>query len=927
MLRLTVAVVLVCLLWPPEQGQAASYYDGDRSHHNTRIFYHEEPAEFNHGDRTLSQMLQLTKLSQSSYRLQFSTLSNLGHTTTLYDLTAGDYLMTYSFTASRRTNRSGDASISTTWYSADFTFTIDSAGNFSDIREVLPHPAEEYEDDDDYPFYEDFSLSGSSSTIRVNGYMRLQDSDSGNPLHTHNNGTFYRYGANIQLYKANKAPTVTLLQPSGGQVYTDLQDFVIEGYVRDENNDAVHLTSEINYAQRTTTVTGTSALTPFTLDYGTIGGQLGSGQQKVTLRYTDGIASQQLQLTVIILPVLGNNKTIIVNTAVTQPAGDYSDPEGDLLYSEQYHYVHHEHYYENPEGRIPGSGTWRTSPITTFTKPGHYEIRYRARDNPKDDPRFDSLRKWSAPSGVLNVYVHRKPVAQFNKQLTFDESARVFSIAFDPQGSYDPDRRSSANKGIIDYRWSYSQDNGATWLDGQPSTLSNYRHYRFRLVVLDTDGAWSEPYEDTFYTNPGIRPPQAGFSLTPATVYRGGVAQITSTAYHPDGLGLTYAYYIKAATGTESLIATTPDWTYTAAAKTLYTIRQVVTDTNGLSDEFTATLQVANRQPIAEITVPASSSASAPTIFDEESPTLQWTMADLDLDVQQGYELRITRVNNGVVLYQSGTVWNGNQTLTVPGLPEKVTLRAMVRTHDGQAWSAWSGAKYFQIITNEPPQAAFHWSPTPVWEGDTVQLLNDSTDPDGDALTYAWRIRWPDGTETPAASRDVTRKFLQPGNAQVTLTVSDGELQDSVTHTIQVRPLTIAASVWHTELWLDYHHEQGHETDTNPKDFYAGELLQLQAITSPTAVHQVRAWLTAVSEQGHPLTTEVLLATELPSDPTRYTGELYDERWMSLTDGLPEGLQVVRFEVTYANGTIKQADVPITIIGNVLSTSGVHRRR
>ena len=59
----------------------------------------------------------------------------------------------------------------------------------------------------------------------------------------------------------------------------------------------------------------------------------------------------------------------------------------------------------------------------------------------------------------------------------------------------------------------------------------------------------------------------------------------------------------------------------------------------------------------------------------------------------------------------------------------------------------------------------------------------------------------------------------------------------------------------------------------------------------------------------------------------RYEGAMYDERFASLESGLTEGQHHIEFTVTYANGTVKSQDMPIRIIGHVLETAGVHRRR
>jgi hypothetical protein len=74
--------------------------------------------------------------------------------------------------------------------------------------------------------------------------------------------------------------------------------------------------------------------------------------------------------------------------------------------------------------------------------------------------------------------------------------------------------------------------------------------------------------------------------------------------------------------------------------------------------------------------------------------------------------------------------------------------------------------------------------------------------------------------------------------------------------------------------------------------------------------------------------SRLLTSTTLASDgERRYAAELYDERWGSFDSGLPKGLHRVRFDVEYANGVVKTAEVPFRIIGHVLESVGVHRRQ
>lgn len=229
-------------------------------------------------------------------------------------------------------------------------------------------------------------------------------------------------------------------------------------------------------------------------------------------------------------------------------------------------------------------------------------------------------------------------------------------------------------------------------------------------------------------------------------------------------------------------------------------------------------------------------------------------------------------------------------------------------------------------VTNRAPVAQFSWSPQPVWEGDLVTFHNASFDPDGDPLTHLWHIRDDAGRLLHTTTYTGTSfRFETPGAHTVILQVSDGLASHQVTRTIQVLPLILEADVAHTPEWLAYHQERGHRTAASPKQFYSGEWIMLSARHAEAPVEWVTARLDATGRDGNPLSVETTLSAA--EEAGRMGGILYDERFSSMTEGLPRGEYDIVFRIRYVNGVEKTAVVPIEIIGHVQETVQVHRLR
>ncbi len=647
----------------------------------------------------------------------------------------------------------------------------------------------------------------------------------------------------------------------------------------------------------------------------------------------------------------------IVNRPITYTKS-YTDPENDPLISDRttwtftntqpYKFLDAGDGHSDQSGTNTYNGVTVREPSPALTKVGVFKVDLQETDDPAPDSytypndRYAEYRKEAFPA-TRYIVVHRQPVTAF----TVSESSSDHTIVWNDT-SYDPDRWLSATRysteatginyratrGITERRYYYKTPSGQI-VYSKLVTPREIGVYTVGLAVKDEYGAWSDwATQDVAVTTLPApdEPPQAGFTVSTANTYRGVNVSIRSTATDKEdgaAANLAHAYYIRNLdTGDIESLQSTHRGTWTKRFSSLgrMQIRQVVTDSVGQTDQAMRTVTVINRTPTVNVTKPSSTNSANPTELEELRPTLRFSYSDADGDEQERFQLRISRYDGSLVLDSGEVSSAARQWTPTSDLPEGAQLQVRVRVHDGYAWSAYSTPKYMVIETNKPPTAAFDWEPKPVWEGDTVTLLDQSTDPDGDVLTRQWQLTAPDGTvQTYGNIEVIVRTFILPGTYQVALTVSDGEESDRMERTIQAQPLTLEAQVNHTPNWLAAHERMEHETETPPKDFYSGEKWLLAAASSPYSVDRVWATFSGEGRDGRTISLDVRL--EEDGAPDRFTGEMYDERMSSVTEGLPSDLYEVVFRIRYDNGVEKEAIVPLRIIGSVYSVGGVFRRR
>ncbi|PLT43517.1 hypothetical protein B8V81_5057 [Paenibacillus pasadenensis] len=574
------------------------------------------------------------------------------------------------------------------------------------------------------------------------------------------------------------------------------------------------------------------------------------------------------------------------------------------------------------------SGKWFTSPAAVIDKVGLYRISYKSKDDPHPDylyakMDFDEYRKESNES-VRDVIIHRPPISDFDISLASNGTVLWTDRSRDPDRYLSSSHYSTEATGIDYYRTKgvlekkfYSISPSGKFVRAKLVTPDEIGEYTVGLAVKDEYEAWSDYTEKTVYVGTlpqPDEPPHAGFNLSRATTYRGVEISIDSTAWDKeDGArqNLPHDYFIRNLDGgTETMasqVRTT--WTKTFSTMGTFRIRQVVEDKLGQTDTVSKTVQVVNRIPIANIFVPSSTDQTKPEKLTEFRPKFKWTYGDADSDPQAKYQVKIYRYG-GVIVHDSG-IKNGNDGMYQPtvDLPEYTNLYIVVRVYDGYDWGE-SDPKFFYIETNRPPVADFDWKVKPIWEGDTIYLINRSTDPDGDPLTYEWSFKHLNSSwSNSSAAIEPTIAFAQPDGYRVHLKACDpkGACSD-VTKTIDVTPIQITGTVFHTDQWEANRLKYNKAAEAAGKEiraswyFFPGERFMLRANTVGPNIVKVDAQM---FNKDMVATT---FQTNMPGAPDIWNGSIWDKEMIKWND---QYLYFV-FTLTTNTGYTKQSQ-PVRI--------------
>ena len=365
---------------------------------------------------------------------------------------------------------------------------------------------------------------------------------------------------------------------------------------------------------------------------------LNDNQGAFFLQTTDNIDPIQDYGNYIINKVLGQNKLenyFLLNEEVYYKTY-YNDPEEDPKCAEQWKYNHDPNYFENSLGLASFHEQWLPAPVYRFDKVGEFKTVFQARDNPKDDDRFDEYRLWSyMPVENLHIYVHRRPIALFGVQLV--KNGNDYNVIINSD-AYDLDHISEPNKGIVEHKWSWRPATSATWNTGNPTTLAGNSDYLIKYKVKDLEGVWSYPEAKLVSTRNTNIAPVAQFTATPNPVVVNKPLTINDLSYDPNGDPIVQRQWrVKSPTGAWESATSSPPAHFSAIGE--WEIELKVSDGSLWSEPFYQTVQVIpdNTAPVARFTVEPN------PVYDVDPVTYNDTSYDPDGDPIVAREWRIRK--------------------------------------------------------------------------------------------------------------------------------------------------------------------------------------------------------------------------------------------------------------------------------------------
>ncbi len=654
----------------------------------------------------------------------------------------------------------------------------------------------------------------------------------------------------------------------------------------------------------------------------------------------------------------------------------YDDYEKDPEYSRKWAIAHDPTYFDNSMGLSAYHNPTGTNinPPTILDKIGKYLLNLYARDNPKNDTRFDNYRLWSLGNHNLTVYVHRKPIAMLKASVT-DNGNGTYTIKALDAGSYDLDHSlSRADKGIAAREWRWRDVTSTIWNTGQmnKADCDPDRSYIIQLRVKDLEGAWSDYVAVTIDRK---QPPRALFIIDKTLIkvtdplkvldqsFSQGFGTITKWHWvvkklNSDGseptANLQNAQFStsNAGTGTLAGFDANVKTSYSANGVGTYRIYLRVKDSNGLwsdggtdavtpvdlSKYYSLDFKV-DSPPVASFTVDKSAIEPIEVLKVKDTSTAtgisplvtwHWIVKKLNSDGS----VPSTNVQN--TLFNNRNSGTGGYDVNVKSLYSDTGIgkyRIYLRVENGNGmWSDGGtdstytlgsfATRDIEVLNpNLPPTVTLTKSPSFVYEGDDVTINITPTDPDNDPLDIVLYESQDNVNftqvyalnDSPAGTvRSYTKNDVTLGAYyyRVTATDPDGEVAQA-TLNFTANELSVTGQVNHTILWNE------HRIDYNNSKTGSSDSPRAYSVFFPGEKFVLHANTTEINPQSTVTCNRVnvkISGTSFNTDTTKNGTTTWDG---SLWDAIMEkwGDQNLTFVFTayYSNGITKTCNVVVSI--------------
>jgi PKD repeat protein len=381
-------------------------------------------------------------------------------------------------------------------------------------------------------------------------------------------------------------------------------------------------------------------------------------------------------------------------------------------------------------------GSDATAPYTftwSAVSAGSYVLTARA---------VDAVGAATTSTEARVTVVNTPPVSDPGAPYTGTEGV---ALTLNGDGSTDP------NGDALTYAWNFGD--GTTATSRSPSKVyADNGTYTITLVVSDPLGASHSA--TTTATIANVAP--TGMFSAPATVESGApytLAIANATDVAADRPSLEYRFDCGA--GYAPWGSASSASCAGGAGPATRAVRGELRDKDGGVREFSASVGILNMAPTVSLTAPLDGA----TVAAPATITLEASAADVD-----GNLSRVEFYNGATLLGSDATAPYAFTWSNIPAGSYTLTARAV-----DAAESAATSTEIRMTVSNQPP-VSNPGGPYSGTEGLALTLNGaGSTDPNGDALTYAWNFG--DGTTATGASPSKT--YADNGTYTITLTVSD----------------------------------------------------------------------------------------------------------------------------------------------------------